>query len=177
MSTTRAHVGVLASQIWDRYPELEGQYRRMWRNLVKKGLSEQASRNPQSTMLKGMPDIIGNQWPYLEHKERAKLADMMTSNFRNNIHSQDWNAYRAMLPNLFPPIEESDIMKHFILRENEEDGAVSIETVETVSNDGKSDSETACVIIIKGGSMNAQFNDVPQDIAYTVMSELAKSMA
>jgi len=177
MSTTRAHVGVLASQIWDKYPELEGQYRRMWRNLVKKGLSEQASRNPQSTMLKGMPDIIGNQWPYLEHKERAKLADMMTSNFRNNIHSQDWSAYRAMLPNLFPPIEESDIMKHFILRENEEDGAVSIETVETVSNDSKNDSETACVIIIKGGSMNAQFNDVPQDIAYTVMSELAKSMA
>ena len=171
----KTHTGVKCSQIWDKYPELEGQYRRMWRNLVKKGLSEQAARNPQSSMLKGMVNIIEQQWPYLEHRERAKLADMMTSNFRNHIHSQDWNAYRDMLPNLFPPIEESDIMKHFILRENEEGGAVSIETVETSVN--KKDTETACVIIIKGGSMNAQFNDVPQDVAYTVMSELAKSMA
>lgn len=176
MSTTKqAHVGIKASSIWDKYPELEGQYRRMWRNLVKKGLSSQAHRNPNSSMLKGMGHVIVDQWPYLDSPEVAKLADMMTSNFRNNIHSPDWNQWRPMLPKLFPCIEESDIMKQFILRENEEGGAISIQEVE--SSEDTTLNTTACVIIIKGGSMNAQFNDVPQDIAYTVMSELAKSMA
>jgi hypothetical protein len=155
--------GLKVKDLYEKYPHFETEFLKMWRNIIKEALAGQAARTPESRSLRGIKNIIKRHWPYFTEVEAIKVTDMISSRFNNHKLLPDWDGYRNKLPNIFP---ESTIGQ-LVFSENN----TIIGTIPEPSSDD------VCVIIIQGSKMNAQFTDVPQDTAYSILSELSKSLA
>ena len=163
----RAKLKVKVDALYEKYPQLENDISRMWRTVIKEALIEQISRNPNSKSLRGIKSSIKKCWPYLDDDESNKVTDMICSRFSNGKTLPDWNPYRQQLPKIFP----ETIIGQLVFSDNK-DGTSTI-----VGSIPEPTSDSVCVIIIQGSKMNAQFTDVPQDTAYSILSELSKSLA
>jgi hypothetical protein len=163
----RTKLKVKADELYEKYPHLQNDINRMWRTIIKEALIEQVSRNPNSRSLRGIKSSIKKCWPYFDDDEANKVTDMICSRFSSDKGHNDWNSYRGKLPKIFP----ETILGQLIFSDNK-DGTSTI-----IGGIPESSSDNLCVIIIKGSKMNAQFTDVPQDTAYSILSELSKSLA
>ena len=159
--------GLKVRDLYEKYPHFETEFLKMWRNIIKEALAGQTARTPESKSLRGIKNIIKRHWPYFTEIEAIKVTDMISSRFNNHKLLPDWDGYRTKLPNIFP----ESVIGQLIFSENK-DGTSSI-----VGTLPEPSSDDMCVIIIQGKKMNAQFTDVPQDTAYSILSELSKSLA
>jgi hypothetical protein len=158
---------VKVKDLHEKYPHFETEFLKMWRNIIKEALAGQAARYPSSKSLRGIKNIVKRHWPYFTEDEATKVVDMISSRFNNHKTLPDWEGYRKKLPNIFP----ETIIGQLIFSENKDGTSSLVGTIPEPSSDD------VCVIIIQGSKMNAQFTDVPQDTAYSILSELSKSLA
>jgi hypothetical protein len=159
---------VRVRDLHEKYPHFETEFLKMWRNVIKEALAGQVARYANSKSLRGMKNIVKRHWPYFSNEEADKVVDMISSRFNNHKLLPDWDGYRSRLPNIFPEIT----IGQFAFLEND-DGNFSM----SMSDISKPSSDDVCIIIIQGAKLNAQFTDVPQDTAYSILSELSKSLA
>ena len=157
---------VKVNELKDKYPHFDSEFLKMWRNVIKEALAGQAARCPTSRSLRGIKNIVKRHWPYFTDEEANKVVDMISSRFNNHKQLPDWDGYRSKLPNIFP----ETIIGQLSFVETD-DGNYSVSQIPQPSSDD------VCVIIIQGSKMNAQFTDVPQDTAYSILSDLSKSLA
>jgi len=156
---------VKVRDLYEKYPQFETEFLKMWRNIIKEALAGQVARTPESKSLRGIKNIVKRHWPYFQESEATKVVDMISSRFNNHKLLPDWDGYREKLPNIFP-----DTIGQLSFMETPDGNYVISEIPQSTSSD-------TCVIIIQGSKMNAQFTDVPQDTAYSILSELSKSLA
>lgn len=161
-----ATCSVKVKDLHDKYPHFETEFLKMWRNIIKEALAGQVARCADSKSLRGVKNIIKRHWPYFTDEESNKVVDMISARFNNHKLLPDWDGYRSRLPNIFP----ETILGQLAFVENE-DGNYSMSQV------SKPSSDDVCIVIIQGAKLNAQFTDVPQDTAYSILSELSKSLA
>ncbi len=159
--------GLKVKDLYEKYPHFETEFLKMWRNIIKEALAGQAARTPESKSLRGVKNIIKRHWPYFTEIEAMKVTDMISSRFNNHKLLPDWDGYRSKLPNIFP----ESVIGQLVFSENKDGTSSIVGTIQEPSSDDM------CVIIIRGSKMNAQFTDVPQDTAYSILSELSKSLA
>jgi hypothetical protein len=161
-----ATCSVKVKDLKQKYPEFETDLLMKWRNIIKEALAGQIARCPNSKSLRGVKNIVKRHWPSFTDSEATKVVDMISNRFISNKLLPDWDAYRAKLPNIFP----ETIVGQLAFTENEDGNYSMSQVVKPASDD-------VCVVIIQGSKLNAQFTDVPQDTAYSILSELSKSLA
>jgi len=160
-------IGIKVKDLQEKYPHFETEFLKMWRNIIKEALAGQVARYSASKSLRGIKNIVKRHWPYFTEDEATKVVDMISSRFNNHKLLPDWDGYRNKLPNIFP----ESVIGQLVFSENKDGTSSIIGTIPEPSSDN------VCVIIIQGAKMNAQFTDVPQDTAYSILSELSKSLA
>jgi hypothetical protein len=153
-------------ELKQKYPDYETDFILKWRTIIKEALAGQISRCPSSASLRGIKKIVRRHWPTYTNDEVDKVAEMISTKFNSHKLLPDWDSYRAILPNIFP----ESIVGQLAFTENEDGNYLMSQIPKPSTND-------VCVVIIRGSKLNAQFTDVPQDTAYSILSELSKSLA
>lgn len=155
-------------QLLEKYPNFSNEFNKHWRPILKKTLSDQERRNPNSKSLRGIKEIAKSHFTfYLENDEWDKVVDMISQRFKNNKMHETWDEWRQKLPNIF---REQKIGRLYFSETDE--GQLKVGTIEETIK------ETGCaVIIIKHNNFRAEYANVPVDVALTINSELSKSLA
>jgi hypothetical protein len=150
-----------------KYPNFSAEFNKTWRLIVRKALSEQAKRNPESKALRGVKEIAKNHFTfYLDNDDWDKVVDMISQRFKNGKMSEQWDEWREKLPNIF---KEQKIGRLYFTEDNGE---------LKVGNIDQTNKETGCaVIIIQHNNFRSEYTNVPADVALTINSELSKSLA
>ena len=150
-----------------KYPNFSAEFNKTWRLIVRKALSEQAKRNPESKALRGVKEIAKNHFTfYLDNDDWDKVVDMISQRFKNGKMSEQWDEWREKLPNIF---KEQKIGRLYFTEDNGE---------LKVGNIDQTNKETGCaVIIIQHNNFRSEYTNVPADVALTIKSELSKSLA
>jgi hypothetical protein len=167
--TTKVRVRV--EDLNQKYPTFEGEFHKHWRKIVRKALSEQVCKNPNSKTLRGIKDITRNHFTILlEDHELNKVVDMISTRFNSRKLSTDWDEWREELPNIFP---EKSVGK---INWFEDDNGIP-ETM-VVNDEKKVERNDGCaIIIIQHGNFRSEYTNVPADVALTINAELSKSLA
>ena len=155
-----------------KYPTFDGEFHKHWRKIVRKALSEQVSKNPNSKSLRGIKDITRNHFTILlEDHELNKVVDMISTRFNSRKTSPDWSEWRNLLPNIFP---EKSVGK---INWFEDDNGIP--STMSVVDDKKVERNEGCavIIIIQHGNFRSEYTNVPADVALTINAELSKSLA
>lgn len=154
-------------QLTEKYPNFSNELRKHWRHILKKALSDQVRRNPNSMSLRGIKEIAKSHFTfYLENDEWDKVVDMISQKFKNSKMQEHWDEWRQKLPNIF---KEQKIGRLYF---TENDGEIKVGEI------GESLKETGCaVIIIQHNNFRSEYTNVPVDVALTINSELSKSLA
>jgi hypothetical protein len=165
--TTATKKRITVEQLNVKYPNFSAEFNKTWRLIVRKALSEQAKRNPESKALRGVKEIAKNHFTfYLDNDDWDKVVDMISQRFKNGKMSEQWDEWRDKLPNIF---KEQKIGRLYF---TESDGELK------VGNIDQSNKETGCaVIIIQHNNFRSEYTNVPADVALTINSELSKSLA
>ena len=150
-----------------KYPNFSAEFNKTWRLIVRKALSEQAKRNPESKALRGVKEIAKNHFTfYLDNDDWDKVVDMISQRFKNGKMSEQWDEWREKLPNIF---KEQKIGRLYFTEDN---GELKVGNIDQTSK------ETGCaVIIIQHNNFRSEYTNVPADVALTINSELSKSLA
>jgi hypothetical protein len=165
MKTTTKKVSV--SDLERKYPSFSAEFAKNWRPILRKALAEQVAKNPSSKILRGVKEITRNHFTILlEDSELNKVVDMISNRFNSRKLSPEWNDWRDKLPNIFP--EKNVGLISFVEDLNGIPDKFSIHKVQK---------EDLCSIIIQNGDFRAEYNNVPKEIAYTINSELSKSLS
>ena len=173
MTTTlkKKKVKVLRADLVEKYPTFDAEFTKLWRKIVRKALSEQIRKNPQSKALRGIKEIVRNYFTILlDDDELNKVVDMISGRFCNSKLSCDWDVFREHLPNIFP--EKS--IGQLIFTEDEEGVPESVSMIEEKETKIK---EGCAVIIIQDGNFKAEYTNVPSDVALTINAELSKALS
>jgi hypothetical protein len=155
-------------QLQEKYPNFSNEFSKNWRPILKKALSEQERRNPNSKSLRGIKEVAKTHFSfYLENDEWDKVVDIISQKFKNNKMHETWDEWRQKLPNIF---KEQKIGRLYFSETDE--GQIKVGTIDA------SIVESGCaVIIIQHNNFRAEYSNVPVDVALTINSELSKSLA
>ena len=154
-----------------KYPTFEAEFAKLWRKIVRKALSEQVAKNPNSKTLRGVKEITRNHFTILlEDSELNKVVDMISTRFNSRKLSPEWDDWREHLPNLFP---EKSLGKISWFEDNE--GIP--ESISVIENKKSKLNEGCAIIIIEHGNFKSEYTNVPADVALTINAELSKSLA
>ena len=166
----RTHA-VTVDQLRQKYPSFDEEFNKSWRRIVRRALSDQVGRNPNSSCLRGIKDIVKNHFSFLfDDDELNKIVDMISSRFNSRKHSTEWDDWRDSLPKIFP---EKSIGKLSWF----EDGDGVPESVSMVEEKETKIKEGCAVIIIQDGNFKAEYANVPSDVALTINAELSKALS
>ena len=161
---------VTLEELESKYPTFMGEFLKMWRNIVRKALAEQARKNPQSKSLRGIKEVVRNHFPILlDDAELNKVVDMISTRFSVRKLCPDWDEWRDLLPNIFT--------------EKVANGVAWFEDIEgipssvSVIKDTPVSTPGSAVIIIKDGNFKAEYSNVPSDIALSINADLSKALS
>ena len=162
---------VTVEQLKEKYPSFEEEFNKSWRRIVRRALSDQVIKNPDSSCLRGIKEIVKNHFSILlDDDELLKVVSMISQRFISRKTSPEWNEWRDYLPKIFP--EKSVGKLSYLLDEDGVPESVSmIEEKETKIKEG------CAVIIIKDGNFKAEYANVPSEIALTINAELSKALS
>ena len=138
---------VTLEELESKYPTFMGEFHKMWRNIVRKALAEQARKNPKSKSLRGIKEVVRNHFPIL-------------------LDDAEW---RDLLPNIFT----EKVANGVAWFEDIEGIPSSVSMIKDtpVSTPG------SAVIIIKDGNFKAEYSNVPSDIALSINADLSKALS
>ena len=164
-------VKVLRADLADKYPTFDAEFAKLWRKIVRKALSEQIRKNPQSKALRGIKEIVRNYFTILlDDDELNKVVDMISGRFCNSKFSCDWDMFREHLPNIFP---EKSIGQ--LIFTEDDDGVP--DTVSMNEEPKHTATEGCAVIIIQDGKFKSEYTDVPSEVALTINMEISKALS
>ncbi len=162
---------VTVDNLRQKFPSFDEEFNKSWRRIVRKGLSEQVVRNPNSSCLRGIKDIVRNHFSFLfDDDELNKIVDMISTRFNSRKTSPEWNDWRGSLPKIFP--EKSNGKLSWF-----EDGDGVPESVSMIEEKETNIKEGCAVIIIQDGNFKAEYANVPSEIALTINAELSKALS
>ena len=162
---------VTVDNLREKFPSFDEEFNKSWRRIVRKALSDQVLRNPNSSCLRGIKEIVRNHFSFLfDDDELNKIVDMISTRFNSRKLSPEWNDWRDSLPNIFP---EKSVGKLSWL---EDDDGVP-ESVSMIEEKETKIKEGCAVIIIQDGNFKAEYANVPSDVALTINAELSKALS
>ena len=162
---------VTVEQLRQKFPSFDEEFNKSWRRIVRKALSEQVARNPNSSSLRGIKDIVRNHFSFLfDDNELKKIVDMISTRFNRRKLSPEWDDWRELLPSIFP---EKSVGKISWL---EDDDGVP-ESVSVIEEKETKIKEGCAVIIIQDGNFKSEYTNVPSEIALTINAELSKALS
>lgn len=162
---------VTVEQLRQKFPSFDEEFNKSWRRIVRKGLSDQVARNPNSSCLRGIKDIVRNHFSFLfDDDELNKIVNMISTRFNTRKLSSEWDDWRPHLPNIFT---EKSVGKLSWF----EDGDGVPESVSMIEEKETKIKEGCAVIIIQDGNFKAEYANVPSEIALTINAELSKALS
>ena len=169
--TTKNKKKVTVDDLRKKFPSFDEEFNKAWRRILRKGLSEQVARNPNSSSLRGIKDIVKNHFSFLfDDNELNKIVDMISTRFNSRKLSPEWDDWRDSLPNIFT---EKSVGKLSWF----EDGDGIPESVSMIEEKETKIKEGCAVIIIQDGNFKAEYANVPSDVALTINAELSKALS
>jgi len=170
-TTNKKKVRVTVDQLKQKYPSFEMEFNKSWRRIVRKTLSDQVARNPNSSCLRGIKDNVRNHFHFFfDDDELNTIVDMISTRFNRCKLSSEWDDWRDDLPNIFPEKSFRNI-SWFEDNDGIPESIAMIEEKETKTKDG------CAVIIIQDGNFKAEYSNVPSDVALTINAELSKALS
>ncbi len=162
---------VTVDDLRQKYPSFDEEFNKSWRRIVRRALSDQVSRNPNSRSLRGIKEIVRNHFSFLfDDDELNKIVDMISIRFNNRKLSPEWNDWRDSLPNIFPEKSIGKISWS-------EDGDGVPETISMIEEKETKINEGCAVIIIQHNNFRNEYTNVPADVALTINAELSKALS
>ena len=154
-----------------KYPSFDEEFNKSWRRIVRRALSDQVARNPNSSCLRGIKDIVRNHFSFLfDDDELNKIVAMISNRFNTRKATTEWDDWRDSLPKIFP---EKSVGKLSWF----EDGDGVPERVSMIEEKETKIKEGCAVIIIQDGNFKSEYNNVPSDVALTINAELSKALS
>ena len=170
-TANKKKVTVTVDQLRQKYPSFDEEFNKSWRRIVRRALSNQVARNPNSSCLRGVKEIVKNHFSFLfDDDELNRIVDMISTRFTSRKLSSEWDDWRESLPNLFPQKSVSQLAWF------EDDNGVP-ETVSMIDEKETKTKEGCAVIIIQDGNFKAEYTNVPSDVALTINAELSKALS
>jgi hypothetical protein len=170
-TANKKRVTVTVDQLRQKYPSFDEEFNKSWRRIVRRALSNQVARNPNSSCLRGIKEIVKNHFSFLfDDDELNKIVDMISTRFTSRKLSSEWDDWRESLPNLFPQKSVAQLAWF------EDDNGVP-ETVSMIDEKETKTKEGCAVIIIQDGNFKAEYTNVPSDVALTINAELSKALS
>ena len=170
-TSNKKKVAVTVDQLRQKYPSFDEEFNKSWRRIVRRALSDQVGRNPNSSCLRGIKDIVKNHFSFLfDDDELNKIVDMISTRFNKRKLSTEWDDWRDSLPKIFP---EKSVGKLSWF----EDGDGVPESVSMIEEKETKINEGCAVIIIQDGNFKAEYANVPSDVALTINAELSKALS
>lgn len=158
-------------QLKEKYPSFEEEFNKSWRRIVRRALSDQVIKNPDSSCLRGIKEIVKNHFSILlDDDELLKVVSMISQRFISRKTSPEWNEWRDHLPKIFPE-KSVGKLSYFLDEDGVPESVSMIEEKETKIKEG------CAVIIIKDGNFKAEYANVPSEIALTINAELSKALS
>ena len=170
-TANKKKVTVTVDQLRQKYPSFDEEFNKSWRRIVRRALSNQVARNPNSSCLRGVKEIVKNHFSFLfDDDELNRIVDMISTRFTSRKLSSEWDDWRESLPNLFPQKSVAQLAWF------EDDNGVP-ETVSMIDEKETKTKEGCAVIIIQDGNFKAEYTNVPSDVALTINAELSKALS
>ena len=170
-TSNKKRIAVTVDQLRQKYPSFDEEFNKSWRRIVRRALSNQVARNPNSSCLRGIKDIVRNHFSFLfDDDELNKIVDMISTRFNSRKLTTEWNDWRDSLPKIFP---EKSVGKLSWF----EDGDGVPESVSMIEENETKINEGCAVIIIQDGNFKAEYTNVPSDVALTINAELSKALS
>ncbi|ADO97499.1 hypothetical protein SSM2_157 [Synechococcus phage S-SM2] len=164
-------IAVTVDQLRQKYPSFDEEFNKSWRRIVRRALSDQVARNPNSSCLRGIKEIVRNHFSFLfDDDELNKIVDMISTRFNKRKLSTEWDDWRDSLPKIFP---EKSVGKLSWF----EDGDGVPESVSMIEEKETKIKEGCAVIIIQDGNFKSEYTNVPSDVALTINAELSKALS
>jgi hypothetical protein len=164
-------VKITVDQLKEKFPSFDEEFSKSWRRIVRRALADQVIRNPNSSCLRGIKDIVRNHFSFLfDDDELNKIVDMISTRFVSRKLSPEWNDWRDDLPNIF---KERSIGKFAWF----EDGNGVPESVSMIEESKTKIDEGCAIIIIQDSNFKAEYANVPSDVALTINAELSKALS
>jgi hypothetical protein len=158
-------------QLKEKYPSFEEEFNKSWRRIVRRALSDQVIKNPNSRTLRGIKEIVKNHFSILlDDDELLKVVSMISQRFISRKTSPEWNEWRDSLPKIFP--KKSVGKLSYLL---DEDGVP--ESVSMIEEKETKIKEKCAVVIIIDNNFKAEYANVPSEIALTINAELSKALS
>ena len=158
-------------QLKEKYPSFEEEFNKSWRRIVRRALSDQVIKNPDSSSLRGIKEIVKNHFSILlDDDELLKVVNMISQRFISRKTSPEWNEWRESLPKIFPE-KSTGKLSWFEDSDGVPESVSMIEEKETKIKEG------CAVIIIQDGNFKAEYANVPSEIALTINAELSKALS
>jgi len=172
MSTAnKEKVKVTVDDLRQKYPSFDEEFNKSWRRIVRRALSDQVARNPNSKCLRGVKDVVRNHFSFLfDDDELNKIVDMISNRFNTRKLSPEWDDWRENLPNIFPEKSLGNISWF------EDDDGIP-ESVSVIEEKETKIKEGCAVIIIQDGNFKSEYTNVPSDVALTINAELSKALS
>ena len=162
---------VTVDQLRQKYPSFDEEFSKSWRRIVRRALSDQVARNPNSSCLRGIKEIVRNHFSFLfDDDELNRIVDMISTRFNKRKLSTEWDDWRDSLPKIFP---EKSVGKLSWF----EDGDGVPESVSMIEEKETKIKEGCAVIIIQDGNFKSEYTNVPSDVALTINAELSKALS
>ena len=103
MMSTKIKKKVTVEQLKEKYPSFEEEFNKSWRRIVRRALSDQVVKNPDSSCVRGIKEIVKNHFSILlDDNELLKVVSMISQRFISRKNSPEWNEWRESLPKIFP---------------------------------------------------------------------------
>ena len=170
-TSNKKRIAVTVDQLRQKYPSFDEEFNKSWRRIVRRALSDQVARNPNSSCLRGIKDIVRNHFSFLfDDDELNKIVDMISTRFNSRKLTTEWDDWRDSLPKIFP---EKSVGKLSWF----EDGDGVPESVSMIEEKETKINEGCAVIIIQDGNFKAEYTNVPSDVALTINAELSKALS
>ena len=170
-TANKKKVKVTVDQLREKFPSFDEEFNKSWRRIVRKALSDQVLRNPNSSCLRGIKEIVRNHFSFLfDDDELNKIVDMISTRFISRKTSPEWNDWKDQLPFIFPEKSIGNI-SWFEDDNGVPESMTRIEERKTEINEG------CAVIIIQDGNFKAEYANVPSDVALTINAELSKALS
>ena len=170
-ASNKKKVAVTVDQLRQKYPSFDEEFNKSWRRIVRRALSDQVARNPNSSCLRGIKDIVRNHFSFLfDDDELNKIVDMISTRFNKRKLSNEWDDWRDSLPKIFP---EKSVGKLSWF----EDGDGVPESVSMIEEKETKINEGCAVIIIQDGNFKSEYTNVPSDVALTINAEISKALS
>jgi hypothetical protein len=172
MSTAnKKKVKVIVDDLRQKYPSFDEEFNKSWRRIIRRALSDQVARNPNSKCLRGIKEIVKNHFSFLfDDDELNKIVDMISSRFNSRKLSPEWDDWRDSLPNIFPEKSFGNIAW------SEDDDGIP-EKVSIIEEKETKIKEGCAVIIIQDNNFKAEYTNVPSEVALTINAELSKALS